>query len=163
VEGVGDPQETGELDDHPLLPGLERREGRVAVGPGAASPVVAGDVGDDLDLPRIEGVQGGVGDEVVAVLVVAVVVGRVADGGGWRRAAYSSHSRSRGPRPWTERVRSKSRTARRADWRSWARTLSLRSASWSTCRRLKSSGSRAKGIGWPRAARTSPSRRARSQ
>ncbi len=41
--------------------------------------MVAHDVGDDLDLSRIEGVERGVGDQVVAVLVVALVVDCVAD------------------------------------------------------------------------------------
>ena len=41
--------------------------------------VVARHFGDDLDLPRVEAVEVGGGDEVVAVLVVAFEVDRVTD------------------------------------------------------------------------------------
>ena len=78
VEGVGYAQQGGELADGALLPGLERGELRVAR-LGRRAPVVAGDVGDDLDLALVEGVEDGVGDQVVGMLVVAAVVDGVAD------------------------------------------------------------------------------------
>src|SRR5260370_11035805 len=78
VEGVGDAQQDGEAADGLLLPGLERREGRVLALRQRAA-VVAGEVGDDLDLGRIEAGEAGVGDQVVGVLVVVAVVDRVAD------------------------------------------------------------------------------------
>src|SRR5579862_7607004 len=73
VEGVGDAQQHGEAADGLLLPGLERREGRVLALRQRAA-VVAGEVGDDLDLGRIEAGEAGVGDQVVGVLVMVAVV-----------------------------------------------------------------------------------------
>src|ERR1700720_4629979 len=78
VEGVGEAQQHGEAADDLLLPGLERREGRV-LAPRQRAAVVAGEGGDDLDLGRIEAGEAGVGNQVIGVLVVVAVVDRVAD------------------------------------------------------------------------------------
>ncbi len=129
---------------------------------GRRAAVVAGDVGDDLDLALVEGVEHGVGDQVVGVLVVPLVVDRVADvveeGGvlqplplaraeAVERGGDVEQAQRRGGRSAGCAGR-RSRCARRAGAPGGG------------------AGPRARGpagIGWPRAASTSPSRSARSQ
>lgn len=78
VERIGYAQEGGQAADRPLLPGFKGGEGGVA-GLRSRPPVVAGDMGDDLDLALVEGVEHGVVDQVVGVLVMPPVVDGVAD------------------------------------------------------------------------------------
>ena len=69
VESVGDAENGGERL-HDLLVAFGQRGKTFVLGFGMAFPVVAGDVGDDLDFPVRKSEKFAVPDEVVAVLVV---------------------------------------------------------------------------------------------
>lgn len=74
VEGVGDAEEAAEDRDGPTVVGGKSGVGGV-IGPGDALPVIAGDLGDEGDLPGREGLPFPLADEAGRFLVVAPPVG----------------------------------------------------------------------------------------
>ena len=78
VEAAGEPQHTGESLNPPLVVGREPGKGfLLALGQRAA--MVAGHVGDQLQVVGPQARQAAIADEMVAVLVVLVVVDDVAN------------------------------------------------------------------------------------